>query len=87
MRISGSDLPQPISSGGQSKAPRPAFAGAGSENYQTADLLAISAAATAASSSAERVNQLKLQVDSGEYFQSSAGIAQRLITDALARGN
>jgi hypothetical protein len=52
MRISGSDLPQPISSGSQSKAPRPAFAEAGSENYQTADLLAISAAATAASSSA-----------------------------------
>jgi anti-sigma28 factor (negative regulator of flagellin synthesis) len=85
MRISGSDLPQPISSGSQSKAPRPAFAEAGSENYQTADLLAISAAATAASSSAERVNQLKLQVDSGEYLPSSAGIAQRLITDALAR--
>jgi anti-sigma28 factor (negative regulator of flagellin synthesis) len=84
MRISGSDLPQPISSGSQSKAPRPA-AGTRSENYQTADLLAISAAASAASSSAERVDQLKLQVDSGEYFQSSTGIAQRLISDALAR--
>jgi anti-sigma28 factor (negative regulator of flagellin synthesis) len=85
MRISGSDLPQPISSGGQSKAPRPASIVAGSENYQTDDLLAISAAAMAGSSSAERVDQLKLQVDSGEYYPSSAGIAQRLITDALAR--
>jgi anti-sigma28 factor (negative regulator of flagellin synthesis) len=83
MRISGSDLPQPISSGGQPKAPR--TAAEESANYQTADLLAISAAASAASSNAERVDQLKLQVDSGEYFPSSVGIAHQLITHALAR--
>ena len=85
MRIGGSAAPQGVESDGPSKAPRPAVAETGSEHYQTTDLLAISAAAAAASSSAERVSQLKLQVDSGEYQPSSAGIAQRLVTGALAR--
>jgi hypothetical protein len=82
MRISGSGSPQGIEGDVPAKPPRPA---AGTANYQTADLLAISAAAAAVSSGAERVNQLKLQVDSGEYFQPSAGIAQRLVAGALSR--
>jgi hypothetical protein len=84
MRISGSGSPQGIEGDGPAKSPRPGAA-AGTENYPTGDLLAISAAAAAVSSSAERVSQLGLQVDSGEYFQSSAGIAQRLVTSALSR--
>jgi anti-sigma28 factor (negative regulator of flagellin synthesis) len=87
MRIGGSAPPQGIDSNGPSRAPRPAAAETGSEHYQTTDLLAISAAAAAASSGTERVNQLKLQVNAGEYHQSSAGIAQRLITGALARND
>jgi hypothetical protein len=47
-------------------------------------LLAISAAASAASWSAERIDQLKLQVDSGEYSQPSLDIAQKLVSGALA---
>lgn len=85
MKISASDFPQPLSDSGQSKAPRRALAETGSENYETADLLTISAAAMAGSSSAGRVQQLKLQVDSAEYHPSSASIARGLITDALAR--
>jgi hypothetical protein len=85
MRISGSSSPQGIEGGAPAKPPRPATASA--ENHQTGDLLAISAAASAVSSSAERINQLKLQVDSGEYLQPSVDIAQRLIAGALARNN
>jgi hypothetical protein len=84
MKISGSDPPQGIESGGLPKASRPSVAGTGSEHYQIADLLAISAAASAISTSPDRIKQLKLQVDSGEYLQSSAGIAQRLIAGALS---
>lgn len=83
MRISGSGSPQGFEGDVPAKPSRPAAAGM--ESYPTSDLLAISAAAAAVSFSAERVNQLKLQVDSGEYFQSSAGIAQRLVNGALSR--
>jgi anti-sigma28 factor (negative regulator of flagellin synthesis) len=84
MRISGTGIPPGIEAGGASSAPRPASAAA--ENYQTSDLLAISAAAEAMSSRGERVQQLRLQVESGSYFQSSADIGQRLISSALSRG-
>ncbi len=85
MRISGSDLPKIVEGGDVAKTPRPRPAEESSEQAQTTDLLAISAAASAASSNVERISQLKVQVDSGEYFPSSAGIAQQLITHALAR--
>jgi hypothetical protein len=83
MRITGSGSPQGFEGDVPAKPAR--AAAAGTESYQTSDLLAISAAAAAVSSGAEHVNQLKLQVDSGEYFQSSAAIAQRLVNGALSR--
>jgi hypothetical protein len=86
MRISRSDLTQGVQSTGLSNAPRPSAAEAESQPLQqTTDLLAISAAATAASSNAERTSQLKLQVDSGAYYPPAAGIARKLISGALTR--
>jgi len=85
MRISGSGIPQGIEANNPAKPTRPAAAPAGTENYQTSDLLAISAAAEAISSRGERVQQLRVQFDSGSYFQSSADIVQRLISGALTR--
>lgn len=87
MRISGSAGSQGIAGVNSPKLPGPGGAATGTESYPTADLLALSTAAAAVSSNSERINQLKLQVDSGEYLQPSAGIAQRLIADALARNN
>jgi anti-sigma28 factor (negative regulator of flagellin synthesis) len=86
MRISGSGIPQGIEAGGQSNAPRPASTVGGTENHQTSDLLAISAAGEAMSARGERVQQLRVQVESGNYSQSSAVIGQRMISDALSRG-
>jgi hypothetical protein len=86
MRINGSGNPPGIETGSLPNTPRPAAAGAGEENHQTADLLAISTAATAMSSRGDRVQQLQVQFESGSYFQSSAGIAQRIVSGALSRG-
>jgi anti-sigma28 factor (negative regulator of flagellin synthesis) len=55
------------------------------ENHQPADLLAISAAAAEMSSRGERVQQLRLQFESGNYSQSSSDVAQRLVSDSLNR--
>jgi hypothetical protein len=85
MRISGPGIPQGIEGSNPPQPTRPAAAPAGTENYQTSDLLAISAAAEAASSRGEQVQQLRLQFDSGSYFQSAAEIVQRLISGALTR--
>jgi hypothetical protein len=82
MRISGSGSPHGVEGDVPAKPSRPAAA---TQNYETSDLLAISAAAAAVSPGAERVSQLKLQVDSGDYFQPSAGIAQKLVDGALSR--
>jgi len=84
MRISGSGIPQSIEGSGPAKPPR-AASPAGTETHQTADLLAISAAAAEMSSRGERVQQLRLQFESGNYFQSSADVAQRLVSDGLSR--
>jgi hypothetical protein len=84
MRINGSDLTQGMEPVGPAKAARASAATVGSESFPTGDLLAISAAATAASWSAGRINQLQLQVDSGEYSQPSLDIAQKLVSGALA---
>jgi anti-sigma28 factor (negative regulator of flagellin synthesis) len=86
MRISGSGNPPGIEAGGQSNAPHPASPAKGTENAQTTDLLAISEAAGAMSSRGDRVQQLRLQFESGSYSESSAGIAQQLISGALNRG-
>jgi hypothetical protein len=88
MRISSSDLTQGLDRGGApAKTPRSEPADAGSQPYQTTDSLAISATASAASSAAERIHQLKVQLDSGEYHPSSLAIAQKLIHGALARND
>jgi anti-sigma28 factor (negative regulator of flagellin synthesis) len=85
MRISGSGNPPGVEAGGTSNAPHPASA-KGTENTQTTDQLAISEAAGALSSRGDRVQQLRLQFESGSYSESSAGIAQHLISGALNRG-
>jgi anti-sigma28 factor (negative regulator of flagellin synthesis) len=87
MRISGSGLPQGVDANNSAKPSQAAKTANGSEQNQTADLLALSkAAASALSSNADRVQQLKLEVSKDEYSQPSTKIAQGLISNALSRG-